>query len=119
MTSYHNLRKRLLPALALTLLAGCSRAGGTVLGLDPGSASATPIKQLKAADQATSSGVMYEKCPAAGCWFMLRDKSGVIRVDTKAAGFTVTDVPINSEVTVRGSVKDSGERILAAAGLRF
>ena len=103
----------------IVVLAGCARAGGTVLGADPGAGASTPVKELKTASVSTISGVMYEKCPAAGCWFMLRDKTGVIRVDTKAAGFTVTDVPVNTEVTVKGSVKDSGERILAATGLRY
>ena len=106
-------------ALTLAAVAGCARAGGTVLGADPGTAAETRVKDLRPASEATVAGVMYEKCPAAGCWFMLRDKSGVIRVDTKAAGFTVTDVPVNSEVTVRGKVKASGERLLAATGIRY
>jgi len=106
-------------ALAVAALAGCARAGGTVLGKDPGASAATPVSSVKSSQDATMTGVMYEKCPAAGCWFMLRDKSGVIRVDTKAAGFTVTDVPVNSEVTVRGTIKKSGEPLLVASGLRY
>lgn len=109
-----------LAFLALLLgFTGCARAGGTVLGSDPGQDSVASVKELKPASMTTIKGVMYEKCPAAGCWFMLRDKSGVIRVDTKAAGFTVTDVPVNTEMTVKGSVKENGERILAASGLRY
>ena len=111
--------KRLALLALLAGLAGCSRAGGTVLGTDPGGEAATPVKELKPAAAATVRGVMYEKCPAAGCWFMLRDKSGVIRIDTKAAGFTVTDVPLNAEMVVKGSLKDSGERTLTATGLRY
>jgi uncharacterized protein YdeI (BOF family) len=108
-----------LAIAGLAALAGCAKPGGTVLGQNPGADSVSAVRELKNGSQATISGVMYEKCPAAGCWFMLRDKSGVIRVDTKAAGFTVTDVPVNTEVTVRGSVRDSGEPILAATGMRY
>ena len=119
MTWFPDMAKRVIIALAALALVGCARAGGTVLGQDPGAAPTTPVKDLKPAAQSTITGVMYEKCPAAGCWFMLRDKTGVIRVDTKAAGFTVTDVPVNREVTVHGTVKDSGERIMSATGMRY
>ncbi len=108
-----------LLAIAVIALAGCASAGGTILGKDPGASTATPVNSVKSSQDTTITGVMYEKCPAAGCWFMLRDKSGVIRVDTKAAGFTVTDVPVNSEVTVRGTLKESGEPLLVASGLRY
>ena len=111
---------RILLAAVFSLgLVGCARAGGSVLGKDPGKAAAMPVSGLKSGVEATISGVMYEKCPAAGCWFMLRDKSGVVRVDTKGAGFTVTDVPVNTRVTVCGKVKDNGEKVLDAAGLRY
>jgi hypothetical protein len=109
-------------------LSGCARAGGAVLGQDPGAnpPAASTVKGLKPGGQSTLAGVMIEKCPVAGCWFMLRDQTGVIRVDTKAAGFTVTDVPVNARVTVRGTMKGgetagkkTGERIFAATGLRY
>jgi hypothetical protein len=115
-------------SLSALALAGCSRAGGSVLGKDPGtdSRAQSTVKDLKSGGPSRLTGVMYEKCPVAGCWFMLRDNTGVIRVDTKAAGFTVTDVPVNTQVTVSGTIKGSheagkgaGERILAASGMRY
>ena len=119
MTWCLSMRSRVLLVFAVVALAGCAKAGGTILGKDPGSATATPVSRLAPNKDVTVAGVMFEKCPAAGCWFMLRDKSGVIRVDTKAAGFTVTDVPVNTEVIVKGTLKKSGERLLVASGLRF
>src|SRR5439155_3770282 len=89
---------------ALCALAGCAQAGGKTLGKAPDSTTITVVKELKTGSRATISGVMYEKCPVAGCWFMLRDKTGVIRVDTKAAGFNVLDLPVNTTVTVSGEV---------------
>jgi len=41
-------------------------------------------------------GRMTQKCPVAGCWFMLHDETGTIKVDTKNAGFVVVDIPLQS-----------------------
>ena len=63
-------------------------------------------------------GEMIEKCPVAGCWFKLRDSSGVVRVDTKTAGFVVSDVPLHTRVTVQGKIVP-GARQFAASGIRY
>ena len=56
----------------------------------------------------------------AGCWFIIRDTTGQIKVDTKAAGFVVLDVPLRSEMTVGGRVAlDGSEKLIAATGLRY
>jgi hypothetical protein len=63
---------------------------------------------------------MVEKCPTSGCWFRLRDQTGIIRVDTRAAGFVVTNVPLQSQITVAGKVVQRGdEKSLLASGLRY
>ena len=64
-------------------------------------------------------GEMIEKCPVAGCWFVLKDKTGVVRVDTKAAGFVVTDVPLHSQMTVAGTLTPGAQPGIAATGIRF
>lgn len=108
----------MLTAGALAL-SGCAHSSATVLGKDPGTTHPTVVRDLKPASQVTLAGVMIEKCPTAGCWFMLKDGTGVVRVDTKSAGFTVTNVAVNTPVTVRGVVKDGTERIVAATGIRY
>ena len=50
---------------------------------------------------------------------MLRDKTGAIKVDTKDAGFVVTDVPVGAPVTVSGTLAAGGERRIAATGLLY
>lgn len=68
----------------------------------------------------TLRGKMIEKCPTAACWFRLRDKSGVAKVDVKGAYFTVTDVPVNAEVTVSGVWReDNGSSTFFATGLSY
>ena len=63
---------------------------------------------------------MIEKCPTAGCWFMLQDNTGRVRVDLKAAGFVVTDVPTGGAVSVTGRLRrDVEEPVVVASGARF
>lgn len=105
--------------ILMVSISGCATQQARVLGKAP-SGQIVPVSQLKStAGQVTIRGTMYEKCPVAGCWFMIRDKSGVVRVDAKSSGFTVTDVPVNSEVTVQGSVKTVGEKMVIASGMQY
>lgn len=98
---------------------GCRSQHSTVRGIAP-TGPIVAVRDLKDTGKpVVLQGTMVEKCPVAGCWFMLRDKTGVIKVDTKGAGFVVTDVPLNIRVTVSGVLKTSGERLLAANGMRF
>lgn len=63
---------------------------------------------------------MVEKCPTAGCWFRLRDRTGTIKVDTKSAGFVVVNVPLQSQVTVAGKVVPDGDDVMIeATGVRY
>jgi uncharacterized protein YdeI (BOF family) len=101
---------------------GCSKPQGTILGKPPKEEPRT-ILAVRAGDtppQVTLSGVMFEKCPTAGCWFRLRDETGTIKVDTKSAGFVVVNVPVDSRVTVAGKIVSEGNDLtLEATGLRF
>jgi uncharacterized protein YdeI (BOF family) len=101
---------------------GCAGRSERVLGVSPASVVTASVKDLRHTDtgkQVTISGEMTEKCPIAGCWFMLKDKTGVVRVDTKASGFVVSDVPLHSLVTVSGSVTSDSEHTVTASGLRY
>lgn len=113
---------RPLALFALVFMAGCARSQATVRGSAP---EGTPsliaaAKTAPAKSNVTIQGTMVEKCPVAGCWFILRDKTGTIKVDTKNAGFVVLDVPLQTAMTVGGSVTGEGsERMVEAAGLRY
>ena len=109
-------------AVTLILGGGCRRSGATVLGAAP----TAPALTLAAARTAaagrfvTVQGRMIEKCPVAGCWFVLSDPTGQLRVDTKTAGFVVVDVPLQSRLTVSGWIRTTdGETNLEANGLRY
>jgi len=106
----------------LLLVAGCSKPEGKVLGKTP-KGEVQNFIAVKAGDttpQVTIQGVLIEKCPVAGCWFRLRDRTGIIKVDTKAAGFVVLDLPVETRVTVAGKVVPDGKEVaLEATGLRY
>jgi uncharacterized protein YdeI (BOF family) len=103
-------------------LAGCHKPQGTVLGKPP-VGDARTILAVRAGDtpvRVTLTGVMVEKCPVAGCWFRLQDRTGVIKVDTKAAGFVVVKVPLDTKLTVAGKIVSEGdETVIEATGLQY
>ena len=113
---------RLCGVLMLSLLWGCSRHGATVLGQPP-EGTVVDLATARLASGGASvivRGKMIEKCPEAGCWFVLQDGSGKARVDTKTAGFVVVEVPLNRMLTVSGTwVTNGAEVLLAATGIRY
>ncbi|MFO1461217.1 MAG: hypothetical protein U1G08_17670 [Verrucomicrobiota bacterium] len=114
-----------LVAAGLILLVsgwGCSRPGSNVLGQVPGSSAITldAARHAPPGTSVTVEGEMIEKCPEAGCWFVLKDGSGTLRVDTKTAGFVVLDVPLHRRLSVSGQLLTNGtDRLLAATGVRY
>ncbi|MBL9174982.1 MAG: hypothetical protein JNL10_15695 [Verrucomicrobiales bacterium] len=109
-------------AALLLILAGCSRPGSSILGQAP---AGSPVSLDTARNAAVGSSVtveaeMVEKCPEAGCWFILKDGTGTLRVDTKTAGFVVLDVPLHHRLSVSGQMVTNGsEKLLAATGVRY
>ena len=110
-----------LLTVALLVSTGCGPSG-KVKGRNPKGNEKT-VLAIRAGDAGTNvvlTGIITEKCPTAGCWFWLNDTTGAIRVDTKSAGFVVTDVPLNRQVTVGGRIVDvDGEATVHASGLRY
>src|SRR5262245_20546805 len=110
-----------LAALA-TLVAGCSSHGSKTLGTisTAPAVSTAALRQVPADTPVVLHGRLTEKCPVAGCWFVLQDETGTVKVDTKHAGFVVLDVSLGTTVTVAGLVatNDTG-RIIDATGLRY
>jgi uncharacterized protein YdeI (BOF family) len=112
----------LLLALGFTLATGCQKPQGTILGKAPTGELRTvlSVSAGETPSQVTLNGAMIEKCPVAGCWFRLRDRTGVIKVDTKSAGFVVANVPLDSTVTVAGKIIMEGDQIaIEATGIRY
>jgi uncharacterized protein YdeI (BOF family) len=111
----------LLIAGALLLAPGCGLRHENHLGAAVDAAHLATVRGMeKAVMPVTLRGTMVEKCPVAACWFRLKDDTGVVKVDVKAANFTVTDVPLGATVTVTGKpVTKDGEPYLAGTGLTY
>jgi uncharacterized protein YdeI (BOF family) len=108
--------------ICLLVAAGCRKPQGTVFGKAPEGEPRTilAVKAGNTPPRVTVHGVMIEKCPVAGCWFRLRDGTGVIKVDTKCAGFVVVNVPLESQLTVAGkAVAEGDEVVIEATGIRY
>ena len=108
-----------LPAL---LICGCQSSRQHTLGSAFTDGDVKTVRALSAAKQSTPvvvQGEMIEKCPMAGCWFVLKDKTGVVRVDTKGAGFVVSEVPLNAHLTVAGTLTPGAQPGIAASGVRY
>jgi uncharacterized protein YdeI (BOF family) len=106
----------------LAVLTGCVDHKEKTLGLafEGAPLTVSAAKQTNAGSPVIVRGKMTEKCPVAGCWFMLRDESGTIKVDTKNAGFVVVDVPLQTSLIVGGRVMTNGtERSIDATGVRY
>lgn len=107
---------------SLILLIGCGQPKGKTMGATP-KGNPRSILSIQAGDTpqtVTIEGTLVEKCPVAGCWFRLHDGTGVIKVDTKTAGFVVTEIPLQTKLRVGGKVGQEGEEIiLEGTGLRF
>src|SRR5947209_6893584 len=84
--------------LGAAALSGCRTAEPHLLGAAIAAIPSMPVRTLAARRASTPivvEGEMIEKCPVAGCWFVLKDRTGVVRVDTKSAGFVVSEVPLH------------------------
>src|SRR5437016_2914396 len=114
--------KLFFPVAIALLLAACAERKPKTLGA---SFNGTPIqiaalKQSNVAATVVVHGAMTEKCPVAGCWFILHDQTGAIKVDTKNAGFVVVDIPLHSSLMVAGRLlTNGGEKFIDATGLRY
>jgi uncharacterized protein YdeI (BOF family) len=112
----------LLCAGLAACLGGCSSHESKVLGqIAQGPAvSVAAVPRSAPGSSVVLQGVMTAKCPSAGCWFLLHDATGTIKVDTKNAGFVVVDVPVNASMTVAGLVTtNDNERLIDATGVRY
>ena len=117
--SNKNIRVILYAPTLLLMLGGCASPSTQIRGANPAQGQVVAVSALKpSAGKTVIAGRMIEKCPTAGCWFRLQDSTGVIKVDTKTAGFVVSDLPVGTQVTVLGTLKTVGERHFEAVGLR-
>jgi uncharacterized protein YdeI (BOF family) len=112
---------RITLLMVAVALIGCDQQPKTLgAAIDGVPVSIAAVEKTNAESKVVIHGTMAKKCPVAGCWFILQDATGSIKVDTKNAGFVVIDVPLNTSLTVAGRIITNGtERLVEAVGLRY
>lgn len=77
------------------------------------------VVHQKPSEPVLVEGEMVEKCATVGCWFKLRDKTGIVRVSTSGASFVVSDVPLHTHIRVTGRMQAGAEATVAASGIQY
>ena len=106
--------RAVLSVITFIALSGCGSRPETTRGAALPAVAISNVVQLTQVERTKPvllRGEMIDKCPVAGCWFMLRDKTGIVRVDTKAAGFVVSDVPLHTRRRTWSSCRKVRKRL--------
>ena len=71
--------------------------------------------------QVAIAGTITKECPHTGCWAIIEDATGQIRIDTKAGGFALPLRREGSKVQIVGQVieKENGDLEIAAQSAEF
>lgn len=75
------------------------------------------LNQEMASQTVQIEGTIHEECPHTGCWAVIQDDTGKIRIDTNKGGFAL---PLNregSKIRVVGTleVKENGDLEISAS----
>ena len=62
------------------------------------------ITQDQVGERVAISGTITKECPHSGCWALIKDDSGEIRIDTKAGGFALPLHREGSRVRIAGTI---------------
>jgi len=127
-----------LLALSLIVVAGCWSGGSYSAGTMPGKRSgvgqdaASNLRQGHVSNKpqrraigriddallgktVAVEGEVVQQCPAAGCWFRVRDGSGELFVDLNPAGLRLKQKRVGQRVRVTGRLAKIGNQYLLEA----
>lgn len=123
-----------IAALAVTGLAGCNaeKRGGDSTSAAP-SAIGTPVSgdvplvctqclkdEQYLGQTVTIEGEVIQQCPAAGCWFRIKDDIGEGFIDLSASNLTVQGERVGQHAKVTGKVvKKGGQMRIEAEHVEF
>ena len=74
------------------------------------------LKQDSAGQTVQIEGTIAKECPHTGCWAVVRDETGEIRIDTQEGGFALPLKREGSRIKVVGTleVKENGDLEISA-----
>lgn len=113
-----------IPLIALVLIAGTAwylaRPQAESLGAEPaGDAQTVSIGDLSEAQVGQTvaiEGTIDQECPHSGCWAVIDDGTGQIRIDTQKGGFALPLKREGSQIRVVGELEstDGGDLQISA-----
>ena len=119
-----NFKPLAVPVVVAVLLAGAvaylARPQKELFGTPPAAQVATvaiaDITPERLGQTVAIEGTIVQECPHTGCWAIIRDASGRIRIDTQAGGFALPLRREGSRVRVVGEVRqtESGDLEISA-----
>ncbi len=79
------------------------------------------LDQTHVGQRAAIEGKIVEECPHSGCWAVIEDATGQIRIDTNKGGFALPLHREGSTIRVVGEIEqtDSGSLLLSAEGAQL
>lgn len=107
-----NIKPLAVPAVVIVLVVGAI----VFLMREPveqfGTTDAAPVQTVAIADitsdqvgeRVAIEGTIDKECPHSGCWAVIKDASGQIRIDTNAGGFALPLHREGSHIRVTGTV---------------
>lgn len=119
-----NIKPLIVPLLVVILVVGLAwylaRPQGEVYGSKGVEAVSTvPIGELGEAhvgQRVAIEGTIKQECPHSGCWAVIADASGEVRIDTQQGGFALPLRREGSSVRIIGKVveKENGDLEISA-----
>lgn len=84
---------------------GAEEALGTHPGGDVTHMKIADISELHAGETVAIHGEITLMCQTTGCWAVVRDETGEIRIDTQKGGFALPPRSVGSHIDVVGEVE--------------
>ena len=117
-----------VPLIAVAVVAGAGwyvlRPKTETLGRYDAGVETVNIGELDQADvgqRIAIKGKIVEECPHSGCWAVIEDGTGRIRIDTNKGGFALPLRREGSTIRIVGEIEqtDGGSLLLSAEGAQL
>lgn len=123
-----NIKPLVIPLVAVTVVAAAGwyalRPKAEALGRYSADVQTVRIGELgetHVGQRVAIEGRIVEECPHSGCWAVIEDATGQIRIDTNKGGFALPLHREGSTIRVVGEIEqiDGGSLLLSAEGAQL
>lgn len=123
-----SIKPLVVPLIAVAVVAGAGwyvlRPRTETLGrydVDVQTVSIGELDQADVGQRVAIEGKIVEECPHSGCWAVIEDGTGRIRIDTNKGGFALPLRREGSTIRIVGEIEqtDGGSLLLSAEGAQL